>query len=569
MDSSRSHAGRPGESGANGSQKSAPRDGEATGFRGLIRRGSAFFERRRVALAIVFGALVLTDVTVTLSLPASYRATATVTVEAARLPEDLKPLVPSVQERIGRLTGLALSDQHLSELARECPRLAQSRVLRLFEGGPSSPVQAMRDAIAVETRGRTERTELVLISVTGERADETAHVASAVAWRLVRLDRDFRIEAACATDGAVRAEVVADTRPIAELAARIEKLRAENPLMATTSDAAIRAQLEQEGRALDEDQIAQVELAASLPLLESEVARWAHAVQEEAEVARRAAAAAEAAKAAAAKPAADDPKRHRLVELEKQLVQARSHWTEQNPEVKRLIREIALEREYLGEPDPESEETPSPRAPTERSAAPRDGGMNGGGMLGGKNLEVRPAADARVESRFLIEAPAYRSWREAVARLEAAKTRDTAVKARIQRRSGDLARLRGLVDKLPEKRLELTRLEGERDRLLVRAAELAERLARVESAWKVEVREGRAGACTERLALATAALVPLEVGPDRLLVFFVGLLIAAPLAVLTAYIRDAHDRSLHTDDEVARALALPVLGVIPRIRGRR
>src|SRR4051812_28421107 len=170
MESSRSQTGRPAESGANGPQRFA-RQTEAPGARGLIRRGSAFFRRRRAAFAIVFFALVFTDLLVTLTCPSTYRATATVIVEPARLPEDVKPLVPSVQERIGRLTGLALADQHLAELARTCPRLAQSRVLRVFEGGSISPVQALRDAVVVETRGQrtiagVERTELVVVSVT-------------------------------------------------------------------------------------------------------------------------------------------------------------------------------------------------------------------------------------------------------------------------------------------------------------------------------------------------------------------------------------------------------------------
>src|SRR2546421_12245547 len=121
MDSKTAQAGRSASGGSNGPQKPA-RATDAPGLRGLIRRSSTFFARRRLALGVVLSGLVLTDLVVTLSCPSTYRATATVTVEPARLPDDVKPLVPSVQERIGRLSGLALSEQLLSDVARVCPR---------------------------------------------------------------------------------------------------------------------------------------------------------------------------------------------------------------------------------------------------------------------------------------------------------------------------------------------------------------------------------------------------------------------------------------------------------------
>ncbi len=58
-------------------------------------------------------------------------------------------------------------------------------------------------------------------------------------------------------------------------------------------------------------------------------------------------------------------------------------------------------------------------------------------------------------------------------------------------------------------------------------------------------------------------------GPDRPWVFLVGLALSFAIAAIAAYVRDVQDRSLHTDDEVRDALDLPVLGVIPRLRGWR
>lgn len=549
---------------------------EATGLRGLIRRTSAFFARRHLAFGIVFGALAVTDLVVTVSCPSTYRATATVLVETARLPEDVKPLVPSVQGRLASLTGLTLSDQELARLAVLCPRLAKPRILHVFEGGASSPIQTIRDRVAVETPGRGDRSELVVISVTGENAEQTAIVASTLACRLVELDRDFRLAAASAIHSSVVSEATMDVGPLQETRARIEKLAAENPLVATTSDTVIRAQLEQERRALEEDQVAQAELSASLPLLEGEVSRWSLAVQEEAEVARRAAQAAESARGSSATPAENDPRRERLSELERQLVAARSHYTEQNPEVKRLLREISLERERLGvEGEPGEEEGPAPEKPTS------PGGTGGGARLfppaiaGG--AEVRPAADAPADppraaggARFLLEAPSYRNYREAIAKLEGARAHDGGLKAKIKHRLEEVARLQGLVDRLPERRLELARLEAERDRLAARFTSSQQRLAGVEKAFLLEVCERPDGARTERLALAGPVLVPdFALGPDRPWVFLVGLALSFAIAAIAAYVRDVQDRSLHTDDEVRDALDLPVLGVIPRLRGWR
>jgi uncharacterized protein involved in exopolysaccharide biosynthesis len=546
-------------------------------MQGLIRRSSAFLSRRRVALALVLGALVLTDLIVTLSCPSTYRAKATVTVESSRLPDDLLPLVPSVQGRIDRLTGLALSEGLLNEIALACPRLARPRILHVFEGGASSPVQTIRDRIEVQASGRGDRSELLSITVTGEKADETAYVASRIAVELVERDRDFRVATATAIHDAVVSEASADLRPLDDLAARIDRMKAENPLMATTQDAGIRAQLEQASHALDEDQITQAEVATSVAMLEGEVSRWSLAVQEEAEVARRAAAAAEAQKAQPRAPA-DDPRRAHLVELERELVAARSHFTDQNPEVKRLVREIALEREYLGVPDTDGDAEPVPGPGSERSERPAESAPRQEPRVGlvERSSDVKPAADVptgeprAMDTRFVIEAPAYRSWREAVAKLEAARTRDAALKARIERRSAELARLRELVDKLPEKRLELVRLEAERDRLHARAEEARQRLERVERIWRIELGDGSGGARTERLALSEAALVPrFALGPDRPWMFFIGLIASVLIAVVAAYVRDAQDRSLHTDEDLQDALDIPVLGVIPRLRGRR
>ncbi len=496
---------------------------------------------------------------VAIAWPDSYRVTATVAVEPARLPDDVKPLVESsIQDRIERLCRVTVSDALLGEIARNCPRLARPRFLHVFEGGASSPQETVREKIAIERRGRGDRTELVLVTVTGEKADETAYVASRLAGVLVALDREFRVSAASAIHSSTLARTV-DAGPLDELKRRIELLRTQNPLIATSSDAAIRAQLDQETRARDEDQIADAEVAASLPLLADEVRSWNRAVLDEAEIAQRNAAT-DATRAQGTGREADDPRRARLVELQRQLVQSLSHWTEQNPEVKRLRLEIKLERARLGEPEPEDEDAPSAPLEKRTGLAPRN------------VADARPAADTTTQAanRFMVEAPSYRNLREAISRYEAAKSRDAALKARIQTRTTELARLHDQVDKLPERRLELSRLDAERERLEQVAVTNRLALEKVERAWRIEKGDGRDGVATERLSLAGAVVTPdRPIGPDRLWIFLMGLLVSFPVAALAAYVRDAQDRSVHTDEEAARVLDLPVLGVIPRIRGRR
>src|SRR2546421_10028027 len=118
MDSARAHSGRSGN-GAPGNQRTRERD--ASGIRGLVRRTHTFFARRRVAFGIVFSALVMTDVIVACSVPATYRATAAVAVEPARLPDEVHPLVPTVQGRIATITARATSDDALAHLAKTDP----------------------------------------------------------------------------------------------------------------------------------------------------------------------------------------------------------------------------------------------------------------------------------------------------------------------------------------------------------------------------------------------------------------------------------------------------------------
>src|SRR5271155_2677256 len=132
---------QPGRSAPNAAPRREAASREASGLRGLIRRTSAFYARRRLAVGIVLAALAMTDLIITIACPSTYRATATVLVESPRLPEDVKPLVPSVQDRLGQLKGLALSDEELGQLAADCPRLARPPILHIFEGGASSTNQ--------------------------------------------------------------------------------------------------------------------------------------------------------------------------------------------------------------------------------------------------------------------------------------------------------------------------------------------------------------------------------------------------------------------------------------------
>src|SRR5450631_1217250 len=73
---------------------------ESSRLRLAIRRVGFFLSRRRAVLGMVLGGFVLIDFIAVLSWPSTYRATATIAVEPARLPDDVKSLVPSIQERI-------------------------------------------------------------------------------------------------------------------------------------------------------------------------------------------------------------------------------------------------------------------------------------------------------------------------------------------------------------------------------------------------------------------------------------------------------------------------------------
>src|SRR5262245_38703334 len=168
-------------------------EADGSSLRGLIRRTSGLFARRRVVLLTTLGGLLLADALVALSVAAEYRSTASIAVEPARLPDGVAPVAPSVQKRLEQLTTLATEEPaFLAELA-QARHLAHPRTpFDVLAGEPASPIERLRQRLSVKTSGKSGERTLIEIASTGDDPHGVADVTSRVAARLLARDREDR-----------------------------------------------------------------------------------------------------------------------------------------------------------------------------------------------------------------------------------------------------------------------------------------------------------------------------------------------------------------------------------------
>lgn len=172
--------------------------------------------------------------------------------------------------------------------------------------------------------------------------------------------------------------------------------------------------------------------------------------------------------------------------------------------------------------------------------------------------------------RFVLGAAGYPAWRDAHVRVEAARTQLKTVRAHATALAPELARARDLARDWPELHARLARLEAERDRAAASLAAARHRLEAAERLASIELGTATDGARVERLVLADppCRLEPPD-GPGRSVVFLVGLVLSALAALAAGLWRELRDHSIHTSEDAVRSLGLPVLGVVPRLPGRR
>jgi hypothetical protein len=526
--------------------------------RAWSHRAGRFLKRRGRFLLLVLGSLVVLDGFATARLCVSSRATALVLVSPARrLDSELRAVLPALPDRTSAVVAGALSDAFLKEeILATHPGLAQVDTIReAFDAQETSATERLRERIQLAVEGG-DRPIGIRITVRGEHSGEVAAVASRVAARVVALDDAFLEEDARSRVDRASREAAPGAAAVARASAELDASRRANPDAALPTDAALRAELaELEARGAQEE-AQEAELAAALPLLDAEEGQRRATVQDEAELARRASREAAAPAPPRSPPSTQDPAdaeahRARLASLEAELARERVTKTDRHADVRRLLDAIALERAS-------SRSAVAQAPPSDATGLPPPDEATASGVV---SVEL---------SRFFVQASGFAAWRDVKAKLEGTRAQLRAVHAKVAARNSELERLRARLDRYPEARARLARLEAERDH---RASELESARRRVELAERlsaVELGKAADGARLERLVLADP-LVRLEGGLsfEALAVFLVGVALSIGIALGAAEVRELRDRSLHSSEDVVQELGLPVLGVIPRLRGRR
>jgi hypothetical protein len=220
--------------------------------------------------------------------------------------------------------------------------------------------------------------------------------------------------------------------------------------------------------------------------------------------------------------------------------------TRRHPDVRRLMRKIELlkaeaaqERDAPGSGAKTSEEESRPIQDLPRAVVPIADG------------DERPLGiGEEVPGHWLQRAPRYSLWVEAQSQAAQARVTLDAREQVLESRKKMHARLAKQVTELERARLEEQELlaqQQEEEALRVRAA-------------------NELPPVHEPLLIVEQARVIHASTPWR---FFLPLtLVAGLLALLAAYLVELQDRSFHSPGEVTRRASLPVLGVIPHLRGR-
>jgi len=187
------------------------------------------------------------------------------------------------------------------------------------------------------------------------------------------------------------------------------------------------------------------------------------------------------------------------------LLGARSHWTADHPEVRRLEGELALTTQQR------------------------------------KEAEGRMSAERQEKARVT----------EVIARVE----------AEIQTLHQQADAIQARLERTPRWAHELSTLQTDYDAAKAKYLSVVSRKVEAEIAQELELR----GAKDMFLAISTAAPPAVPSKPDRLAGLLIALLGALALGVLTAVMLELRDDSLRDLHEVKERLPLPVLAVVPNL----
>jgi hypothetical protein len=253
------------------------------------------------------------------------------------------------------------------------------------------------------------------------------------------------------------------------------------------------------------------------------------------------------------------PPSTRVQALELELERMRTHRTDRHPAVKRLLRELEVERRRQPPPPPPiSTPTPAP-APAERSTPPSEPSA--------RPAWERPIADGEPDApqpapeKYRLEAPSYPDY---LAAQEAAA--DSVEKIRVAEEEKE-TRLRAKAD-LEQRVQSLGPIRAEVEALLEQLDALEEQRAAQEDVLAKAERASANAVAPLTLRGEEGQQIRISTEQAGPIGWFEGMLVALLLAVGAGVGSELRDRSFHRAEEVQDALGVPVLGVIPHGRGR-
>lgn len=510
-----------------------------------IQRLVLFLRRRRREALLAAGCFLALSFTAH-AFPRRWVAEAVVT------PRGLTPYAAPVERLVASATGT----EALERAATAAGVTTAASVLELMETQPG-----LEERLGVRTEVRRSPSgalEGVVLHAEAPGRDQAEQLVRSLARELIQRNEQ---EAAAepAAHGAPAPDLRAVVAPaLQEARSRLAALRERTPALGEPSRAADLQLLE---RALSEERIALTTWEARADAAAAATGELEQAVRREAQLAWQAERARPAPAPASPEQTAPPPPRapSRLEQLEAELVRLLATRTDRHPDVRRVIREIEAEREAeraRGQAEPlrlpggqEPVAVPG-QAWVDRPVLER--GVTAGGLQ--RVADGQPAQEP--PPAFLQRAPSYGAW-------VAARSEEAQARREVEVRRRGLDARRGEHARLAAEEATRERVRAEEAALVRQVTGLEQQAGRVPSEAALTPRGQAAGVAPLELA-AAPRLTPLTWAPWST---GEGVLIALGLALLAGWVVDMFDRSYYQVEELSD-LSVPVLGVIPHLRGR-
>jgi polysaccharide biosynthesis transport protein len=465
--------------------------------------------RRLLVMLLAFAALAGAAFAVALLLPPVFQSQARIIVESQQIPADLvrSTVTGLADERLQVIEQRITTRDVLLGLVERFKLFADERLT------PTELVEEMRSRIAIErfelgSVGRRSRPDALTIGFTVGFEDRSPQIAARVANELVTLilaeDVKSRTSRASETTRFLEREADRRRKELVIIEAQISASKLANDSALPEKLPFLMTQLERaknELATLERDIYATHEQQRLLEL-ELNVRR---------------------AGSYGGTSVAGNAARQQLEALNMELARKRSVYTESHPDIQALRRQIAsLEKQ--GSPD----------------------------MAGEPEGSIEPAAASfspDIETRLLDE------------KINSLKARRTNLQGKRDEVAEVIAGLNELIIRVPEVQVQLGNLERRHENMRSRLEELSAKLDDAKLGERLELDKQ-----AERFEVLEQPITPTEpVRPNRPLILFGGLGMAAAAALGIAFLLEMLNRTVRSAGDIARVLGQPPLAAIPYI----